>query len=77
MEETLAFDVRSPSPHRDPAISLTGHPIEIIAAGKSSGKNVTKFKEPLTLQFQYDEEQIFDWREENLKIFFYDEEIND
>ncbi|MCD4671917.1 MAG: hypothetical protein K8R77_04560, partial [Anaerolineaceae bacterium] len=75
--EALVMDVRSPSPHSTPALSLTGNPIEIIAVGTATGKNVTKFNSPVTLQIEYDESHIFDWREENLQVFYYDEEIED
>lgn len=68
-EEGLVFDVRGPSPHRSPGVSLTGRPVEIIAASKDSGKNVKFFKKPLTLQIQYRDDEIFDWNEENLKIY--------
>jgi hypothetical protein len=75
--ESLVMDVRTPSPHNIPAISLTGNPVEIVAVGTVTGKNITKFNSPVTLQIAYDENRIFDWREENLQIFYYDDEIED
>jgi hypothetical protein len=75
--QPLVLDVRNPSPHKMPAVSLTGRPIEIIAVGQTSGENVTHFQQPLTLQIQYDPQNIFNWREENLVVFYYNETDHD
>ena len=75
-DQDLVFEVRNPSQNKQPSYSLTWNPIEIIAVGKNTGLNVTKFKEPITLQIKYEEDEIFDWSENDLVIFYYDEETN-
>jgi RHS repeat-associated protein len=75
--ETLAMDVRNPSPNKFSPVSLTGNPIEIIAAGETSGENVTHFNRPVTLTVSYDPAQIFDWSETDLQLFYYNQDVHD
>ena len=76
IDEDLAIDIRPPSPNKQPGYSLSTDPIEIIAVGKSSKKNVKKFKHPVTVQISYDESQLPKrWQEADLQIFYYNEEV--
>ena len=75
--EDLAVDVRPPSFHKMPAVSLTGYPIEIIAAGKDTGTNVKKFQKPITIKIKYDKERIFGKNEGDLMVFYYNEDYQD
>jgi hypothetical protein len=73
----LLFDIRPPSPNALPGTSLSWHPVEIIAVDGNSQKNVTKFDTPITIQIKYDENEIFDWDERSLSIYYYDPETMD
>ncbi|MHB1155179.1 MAG: hypothetical protein ACYC00_23000, partial [Eubacteriales bacterium] len=75
--QSLVINVRYPSPHKLPGYSLTWEPIEILAVDSKMGENITKFNKPITLQIGFDEGEIYGWAEEDLKIFFYDEEMAD
>jgi RHS repeat-associated protein len=77
LDESLEFAIRKPAPQEQPAISLTWQPMEIIAVGKDSNKNVDKFKAPVKITMKYDESQIFDWDENVLSIYYYDQELHD
>lgn len=77
INETLDFDVREPAPQSQPGVSLTWNPIEIIAVGKNSQKNVDKFKSPIKIKVKYDETQIFDWDENALTLYYYDPDLLD
>lgn len=77
LNESLDLDIREPAPHTQPAVSLTWQPSEIIAVGKNSKKNVTKFKSPLKIKMKYDEAQIGDWDENALTIYYYDQDLQD
>ena len=73
----LAMDIRYPSPNALRGSSLTWNPVEIIAVDVNTQKNVTKFSTPITISINYDENNIFDWDERNLTIFYYDPKMND
>jgi RHS repeat-associated protein len=75
--EDLALDVRLPSFHKMPAVSLTGYPVEIIAAGKDTGTNVKKFQKPITIKIKYDKERIFGGNEGDLMVFYFNEDYQD
>ena len=77
INQNLVFDVREPGPNKMPAVSLSGRPVEVIAAGETSEDNVNEFSQPITLQINYQEDQIFNWNEADLMIFYYDEETYD
>ena len=77
LEETAYFSVRYPSPNKLPSVSLTGNPIEIIAVGKDSGQNITQFRQPIQVQIQYNKDEIFNWSEDDLMVFYYDEKTHD
>jgi hypothetical protein len=72
-KEDLYFDIRSPGKGKMPPVSLTGRPVEIIAVGQKSKKNIDQFEKPLIIEMSYDEEEIWNWNEEDLKLFYYDE----
>ncbi len=76
-DQNLKFDVRPPSPHKIPAVSLTGYPLEIIAADKDSGANVKKFQKPITIKIKYDQERIFGKNEGDLMVFYFNEDDQD
>jgi len=75
--ESLDFDIREPAPQSQPGISLTWQPLEIIAVGKTSRKNIDTFKAPVKIKIKYDEAKIFDWDENALTIYYYDEDLLD
>ena len=77
LEEPIYLDVRIPGPSSSPGYSLSGSPVEILAVSEKGKQNVTQFKGYYTLTIQYDEENIFDWYEGDLSIFYYDEETLD
>jgi YD repeat-containing protein len=60
-----------------PAVSLTGYPVEIIAAGKDTGTNIKKFQKPITIKIKYDQERIFGGNEGDLMVFYYNEDDHD
>jgi hypothetical protein len=68
----LLMDIRYPSPHALNAYSLSWNPVEIIAVDSQTQKNVTQFNQPITIQIQYDENNIFGADEKSLSIFYYD-----
>lgn len=69
INESLDFDIRGPAPQSQPGISLTWNPVEIIAVGKDSQKNVNTFKSPIKIKVNYDEIEIFDWDENALMLY--------
>ncbi|GAB1472094.1 hypothetical protein MASR2M66_29720 [Chloroflexota bacterium] len=73
----MAMDIRYPSPNALRGNSLTWNPVEIIAVDTNTQKNITKFNAPITISIQYDEQEIFNWDERDLTIFYYDPQIND
>ena len=73
----LAFSIQTPVFNNLPSISPSGHPIEIVAVDKTLGKNVKKFETPLTLQITYDEATLGIWAEEDLLVYYYDDEKQD
>ncbi len=77
INETLEFAVREPAPQTQPGISLTWEPLEVIAVEKTSHKNVNKFKTPIKITVNYDETKIFEWDENALAIYYYDEDLLD
>jgi RHS repeat-associated protein len=77
LEEDAFFSVRYPGPNKLPSISLSGNPLEIIAVGKESGQNITKFRQPIQIQIQYNREDIFQWSEDDLVVFYYNEKTLD
>ena len=77
LDESLYLDIRYPGPSTTPGYSLSGTPVEILAVSEKSKQNVTQFKNEYTLSIRYDEEDIFDWYEGDLSIFYYDEETQD
>jgi hypothetical protein len=76
-DDSLDFDIRPPAPNTQPGVSLTWNPLEIIAVGKNSHKNVNKFKNPIKITVHYDPTQIFDWDENALSIYYYDQDQQD
>lgn len=77
LEENAYFSVRYPSPNKTPAVSLTGMPIEIIAVGKDSGQNLTQFEHPIQIQIRYDLPELINWSEDDLRVFYYNENDRD
>ncbi|MCI0554582.1 MAG: hypothetical protein L0287_26840, partial [Anaerolineae bacterium] len=77
IDESLIFDIREPAPNTLPGVSLTWQPLEIIAVEPVSQKNVEQFKEPVEIMVKYDESQIFNWDENALTIYYYDEDLLD
>lgn len=77
ISESLAMDIREPAPQAQPGVSLTWQPLEIIAVGKTSQKNIRQFEAPLEIKLTYDETQIFDWEESALTIYYYDPDLLD
>ena len=77
IDNSLAFDVREPSQNKLPPTALSGNPIEIVAVDKSTAKNVTKFKKPLSLTVKYDPVIFEGHNEENISLFYYDEKLQD
>ncbi|HLO17470.1 MAG TPA: hypothetical protein VK206_21735, partial [Anaerolineales bacterium] len=76
-DESLDLDIREPAPQSQPGTSLTWQPLEIIAVGQNSQKDIHQFKAPLKLTLRYDETQIFDWDENALTIYYYDPDVSD
>ncbi len=72
MDESLDFDIRGPAPNTLPGVSLTWEPVEIVAVGKNSQKNIDKFKSPIKIKMKYDEARISDWDEDALTLYYYD-----
>jgi hypothetical protein len=77
INESLNIDIRNPAPQAQPGLSLTWQPIEIIAVGKDSRKNIHQFKAPIKIKIKYDETKIFDWDEKTLTIYYYDPDLLD
>ncbi len=77
MDESLDFDIRNPAPNTQPGVSLTWNPLEIIATGKNSHKNVNKFNTPIKIKVKYDDTEIFDWDENALTLYYYDQDLLD
>jgi len=75
LTEDLIFDMRPPSPNKMPGYTLSNDPVEIIAVGKQTKKNVTRFNQPVTLELKYDEKKLSDRVDEkDLQVFYYNEE---
>jgi len=77
LTESLCLDVRDPSPSSITGYSLSGRPVEIVAVGMSSKKNISKFIEPFTLTMKYDPEHLYGGSVEDLAIYYYEETIDD
>ncbi len=77
LNELLDFDIRNPALQTQPSLSLTWQPVEIIAVGKDSKKNIDKFKAPIKLKVKYDETQLSNWDESALAIYYYDQDFRD
>lgn len=73
----MLMSMRHPSPNALSSASLSWNPIEVIAVDKNTAKNITKFKNPITIQITYDEQEIFDWTEKDLSIYYYDPDLLD
>ncbi len=73
----LAVDIRHPDENSLPSLSLTGKPVEILAVNTETAKNVTRFEKPVTIEFVYADDEIWDWQEDELKIFYFDEDMGD
>lgn len=76
-DQPLLFNVRYPSPNKLPSVSLTWEPLEVIAVGKTTQENVKSFRKPITIKVKYDEPLDFNWNEEDLMLFYYNEEALD
>lgn len=77
VDEDLLINVRPPAAYKQPAFSLSWNPVEIVAVGKTSGKNITSFKRPIPITMKYDRNKIIKGREDDLIIFYYDEYLRD
>jgi RHS repeat-associated protein len=77
INESLDFDIRPPAPQSQPGVSLTWNPVEIIAVGKDTRNNVSTFKSPIKIKVNYEEDEIFEWDENALTIFYYDSDLLD
>ncbi len=77
--EPLALDIRDPGPNALQGVSMSWQPVEIIAVGQNSQRNLHSFSAPLTVQMQYDEAtvQANGWDENSLSIYYYDPDQND
>lgn len=76
-DKNLTFDIRHPSPHKSPVFSLTGYPIEILAADKDTGENVKKFDKSISIKIKYDPSRIFGKNEGDLMLYWYNEDDYD
>jgi YD repeat-containing protein len=76
-QEPLLLDIREPAPQSLHGLSLSWHPVEIVAVGKTTQRNVHLFNAPLTIQIQYDEAEIQDVDENSLTIYYFDPEQDD
>ncbi len=78
LSEDLLFDIRPPSPNQLPTYSLSTQPVEVIAVGKNSHTNVTRFNQPVKLQIQYNEKTLpSSWPEQDLQIFYFNEDADE
>ena len=77
LSESLYLDVRDPSPSSIAGYSLSGNPVEIVAVGMTSKKNVDKFAEPFTLTMKYDPDHLYGGSVDDLAIYYFDETIED
>jgi RHS repeat-associated protein len=77
LNESVVVSIQDPSYNHQPGVSLTWQPVEIIAAEAISGKNVKEFKNPITIQMTYDEEDLKGNDELDLMLFYYDEATSD
>ena len=73
----MLMAVRYPSPNALNSASLSWNPVEVIAVDKNTAKNITKFKNPITIQITYDENNLFGAAENDLSIFYYDPDLQD
>lgn len=73
----LLMDARYPSPNALNSASLSWNPVEILAVDKTTAKNITKFKSPVTIQITYDEIKLFGGSEQDLSIYYYDPDLQD
>lgn len=73
----MLMGIRYPSPNALGGSSLSWNPVEVIAVDENTAKNVTKFKNPITIQITYDEKEIFDWAEKDLSVYYYDPDLLD
>jgi hypothetical protein len=74
LTEDLVLEARNPSPNTTPPTSLSGAPVEIVAVGKTSKRNVKTFSTPITIQIPYDTSKLFGGSEDDLMVFYYDED---
>jgi RHS repeat-associated protein len=77
LSESLYLDVRDPSPSSIAGYSMSGRPVEIVAVGKTTKKNVNQFSDNFTLTMKYDLDDIYGGSEDDLSIYYYDEATND
>jgi RHS repeat-associated protein len=77
LAESIYLDVRDPSPSSITGYSLSGNPVEVVAVGVKSRQNVYQFENDFSISIHYDPERIFGWHEEDLSIYYYDEDSDD
>ncbi len=77
LAESLYMDVRDPSPSSIAGYSMSGRPVEIVAVGKTTKKNVNQFSDYFTLTMKYDLDDIYGGSEDDLSIYYYNESTND
>jgi len=77
ISENLLIDVRDPGPSNVRGYSLSGLPVEILAVGENTKTNISSFKDKYTLTVRYDPENIFGWTEDDLSLFYFDEDTLD
>jgi hypothetical protein len=77
ISEDIIIEARPPASYKQPNFSLSWNPMEIVAVGKTSGKNITSFNKPIPITMRYYRENIITGSEDDLSIYYYDENIND
>jgi RHS repeat-associated protein len=77
VDEDVILDIRPPVPYKQPAFSLSWNPVEIVAVGRTSGRNITRFKKSVPITIKYDRSRILGGNENDLIIYYYDEELRD
>jgi YD repeat-containing protein len=74
VNEDLIVDIRPPTTNTMPPYLLSWNPIEIVAVGITSGRNVEKFNKPVPIKIKYQKENIIKGNEKDLQIYYFDAE---
>ena len=75
--QNLVFASSQISPHLQPGYVLSKNAIEVVAVDKNTATNVSYFSNPITLIIPYSTEELTPEQENDLQVFYYDDNAMD